>query len=142
MSPSPTPPTQASGTRHRAAGRMNSAAMSAQPRPAVATPVAGDGVHPEDDRELLEQTEEALGREVDAEDLEPTAEDPDAAGPVEVEVVGVGQVAVEEPLREDEHEALFHRCALAPQHAPQRERYARTSTPNDDRVRCRCGAGA
>ena len=85
-----------------------------------ASPRSGQDVHPEDDAEQLDDAEGALRGERHSEDLEPPGERPEAAGAVEVQEVAVGQRPVQDPLREDEHEALLHRRALVAEQGSQR----------------------
>ena len=87
-----------------------------------ATPRPREREHAEHDRELLHQSEEALGEQGDAEDLEDAGERPKAAGPVEMQEVAVGDRALQHSLGEDEHEALFHGRPLRTQQPPQRDR--------------------
>ena len=63
----------------------------------------------------------ALGGERRAEHLEEGSQAPQASGAVEVEEVPVGQVAGQDALGEGEHEALFHRRALAAHEPAQRQ---------------------
>ena len=69
----------------------------------------------------LQQPDGALCRQRVPEDLEEAREHPDAAGTVEMQEVDVGKLAPQHPLREREHEALFHGRPLRAQQAAQRE---------------------
>jgi hypothetical protein len=99
-----------------------------------ATPGPGDREHAEDDAHVLREPEEPLGRQRRAERLEQTGEHPEAAGAVEVQEVLVGHVALEDPLREGEHEALLHRRPLVAQQAPQRQRERGQDDPDGHEV--------
>ena len=59
--------------------------------------------------------------EVRAEHLVDAGEHPQAAGAVEVQEVLVRDRAVQHPVGEDEHEALFHRRARRVQQRAQRQ---------------------
>ncbi len=69
----------------------------------------------------LRETGEPFDDEVRAEDLVDAGERPQAAGAVEVEEVLVRDRAVQHPVGEDEHEALFHRRARCVQQRAERE---------------------
>ena len=118
--PSPTPPTQASAVSPN--GMMMSADVTAAATASDPSPPARERVDAEHDRELLAEPEEPLGQERDAEHLEHAGERPQAPRPVEVQEVAVGDRAVQHELREDEHEALFHRRPGRAEQAAQRQR--------------------
>ena len=80
-------------------------------------------VHREDDAEVLQQAEGALAFERVAEHGVPAGQYMQRERTVEVQEVDVGHVAGEEPLREDEHEALFHRAAGGLEQATDRDRH-------------------
>ena len=96
-------------------------------------PEPGETEHGGDDADLLREPEEPLVQELDAEDLVDRRERPDAPGPVEVQEVLVREVTVQDPLREDEHEALFHRRTLRPQQTAQREQEQEPEPDEDER---------
>ena len=99
-----------------------------------ASPVARQREDAEDHADLLQERYQTLGRERGAEHLVHAGQQPEAAGPVEVEEVPVRQVAVQHPLREDEHEALFHRRSLAAEQAAQRDQERERDDAEHDRV--------
>ena len=86
------------------------------------------GEQPEDDPEVLEQAERALGRQRVAEQLVPAGQDVQRARAVEVQEVDVGDVAAGDALGEVEHEALFHRPAGEAVQPAQRDRHQRPPT--------------
>jgi hypothetical protein len=83
-------------------------------------PLPGDGEDGEHEADVLGEADEPLRRERDAEHLEHPGEHPEGPGPVQVEEVLVGDEALHHHLREDEHEALFHRRSLVAELAVQR----------------------
>ena len=85
------------------------------------TPRPGQCEQPEDDAEVLQQAERALGRQRVAEHAVPAHQRVQRPRAVEVEEVDVGHVAVAHQLGEVEHEALFHRPAREAVEAPQRD---------------------
>ena len=131
-SPSPTAPTQASAVRPN--GTRMSPDSSAHPHREPAPPRASQGVDAEHDGHLLRETEEPLGQQRHAEHLERAGERPEAARSVEVEEVAVGDVAVQHPLREDEHEALFHRRPLRAQQAAERDEEHQRDDPEGEQL--------
>ena len=90
-----------------------------------ATPLPGQHEHTEHEPHLLQEAHDALGRERVSEHLEEAREHPEAAGPIEMEEVGVRNLAPQDPLREREHEAFLHRRSLRPQQAAERDQKQR-----------------
>ncbi len=84
-------------------------------------PRPGQGEEAEDDAEVLQQAEGALGGQGVADDLVPDHEGLDRSRPVQVQEVHVGHEAPPQQLREVEHEALFHRPARELVEPPERD---------------------
>ena len=106
--------------------------------------------HPRAERHAdeLDEPGQPFDQEVRAEDLVDRGEYPQAPGPVEVQEVLVRYRAVEHPVGEDEHEALFHRRARRVQQRAQRQQVRDHGDGGDDppgrggehrRRRCRVG---
>ena len=97
-------------------------------------PVTCQRVDAHDDADLLEQRDEALGGQRGAEHLVHAGQRPQAPRPVQMEEVPVRKVAVQQTLREDEHEALFHGRPLTAQQPSERDQEREPDDPEDDRV--------
>ena len=80
-----------------------------------------DGVHRKDDADVLQQPERTLAFQGVAEQPVPASQHVQRERPVQVQEVDVGNVALQNALREGEHEALFHRAAGGEEEAPQRQ---------------------
>ena len=76
-----------------------------------ATPWTGEREQSENDRHVLDQPERPLGDQRVAEQLVPAHQNVQGSRAVEVQEIDVGHVALAHPLREVQHEALFHRPA-------------------------------
>ncbi len=80
----------------------------------------------------LHETREPFDEQVRPEDLVDARERPEAPGPVEIQEVLVGHRAVQHAIREDEHEALFHRRAGGVEQRAEREEVRDDGNRDDD----------
>jgi hypothetical protein len=119
--PSATAPSHASADRPIGVS-TSSVTVTAETAARRMTPRPGERVDAEDDAEVLQQAEAPLALQRVPEHLVPAHQHVQRTRTVEVQEVDVGHVAGEHPLREDEHEALFHRAAGAEVQAAQRDR--------------------
>ncbi len=122
------------GERGEAERHEDESRQQRAPHREPAPPRASQGVDAEHHGHLLRETEEPLGQQRHAEHLERAGEGPEAPRSVEVEEVLVGDVALQHPLREDEHEALFHRRPLRAQQAAERDEEDQRHDPEGEQL--------